>query len=261
MGGGDDVGGEGRVVAAAVLGVQDQRQVQRLRLEPGVAPALAREHEDVLGGRLRRVGVADHQRAAVVVVGLRLVGVGGDGRNRADEVNGLREAGLERQVVGRGAGVIGVGEEHRAGERIHEVLRRVLHDRVLLEAVGELAVGADAVLPVDELTRRRQLAEEEQVRGLLVAEPVLAAVGLHDVAHVDAAVVQLARHRAPLAFVHHVAVHVADCGKPHQHTDAGVVAQTPLDPVLAVEGRVDVVLRPYLLRLGPQPFLIIRHNE
>ena len=65
---------------------------------------------------------------------------------------------------------------------------------------------------------------------------------------------------AALAFVHHVAVHVADGGKPHQHADAVVVAQTPLDPVLAVEGRVDVVHRPYLLRLGPQPFLIVRHN-
>ena len=142
-----------RVVAAAVLGVEYEREVERLGLELRVLPVLAHEHQQRFGRRLRWVGVANHQRPAVMVVGLRLVCVGDDRRNGADEVHRLFKALVERQVVGRPLGVERIREKYGAGEGVHDVLRRVLHDRVFLESVGKLPVLADALLPVDELPR------------------------------------------------------------------------------------------------------------
>ena len=144
---------ERRVVAAAVLGVEDEREVERLRLEPRVLPVLAHQHEQRLGRRLRRVGVAYHQRPAVMVMGLGLVCVGDDRRNGANQVHRLFEAFVERQVVGRPFRVERIREEDGAGEGVHDVLRGILHDRGLLEPVRKLPVLADALLPVDELPR------------------------------------------------------------------------------------------------------------
>ena len=129
-------------------------------------------------------------------------------------------------------------------------------DRVLLEAVGELAVRAELRVPVRELLLGRQLAEHEKVRGLLVAEASLLAIGVHKILDVDAAVEELAGNGLALAFAHYVAVDVADSRQPDEHACAVVVSEPAFDAVLAIERRVDSVCLAYLVRVRLQPFLV-----
>ena len=167
--------------------MEDEREVERLGLERRVAPVLADEREEVLRRAVRGVGVAHHERAPEVVVGLGLVGVGGDRGETRDQFHGLAEVRLDVEKVGRG--VVCVGGKDGARDGVHDVLAWRTHDRVLLEALGQAAVLRENRLPLLEALARGELAEKEQVCGLLEAEAALLLAVAHEVLHVDAAVV------------------------------------------------------------------------
>ena len=62
-----------------------------------------------------------------------------------------------------------------------------------------------------------KLARQKQESRLLISVAVLAFVSLYYLFDIDAAVVQCARNGLALAFVHNVAVDVADCGEADQY--------------------------------------------
>ena len=117
-----------------------------------------------------------------------------------------------------------------------------------------IAFSLNALLPVDELPRGGELSEKEKVRRLLVSETVLALVCLNDVLDVDAAVVEFAGDCLALPFIHDIAVYVAYRRESDEHARAVVVPKAPLDAILRVERRVDVVGRTRLFRLFLEPF-------
>ena len=255
-----DVRGEGGVVAAAVLSVKDEREVERLRLQPRVAAILADHRQEVLRRGLPGIGVAEEERRAVVVVRLRLEGVGRNRRDGADEVDGLLQALLDGEVVGISLGIERVGEQDGARDGVHEVLRRVMHDRVFLEPVRKLAVGAEHVLPLDQLPRVGKFAEEQQVGRLLVAEAVFAPVGGDDVLDVDAAIVELTRDGLLFAFRDHVAMDVADGGQSHENARAIAIAKATLHIIFLIQRRIDPVNLSDHVRVRLQPFAIDYHQ-
>jgi hypothetical protein len=83
------MGCERRVVSAAVLSMEDERKIKRLRLKLGVLPVLANERKDILRRGLLWIRVAQKKRGSVMVVSLRLIGICGDCRDGAYEVDGL----------------------------------------------------------------------------------------------------------------------------------------------------------------------------
>ena len=200
-----------------------------------------------------------------MIVGLRLVAVGRDRRHGADQRDRALQALLDRQIVHRL--VLGLvlerhREENGARDAVHDVHRRMTQDRVLLETVRQLAVRAELVLPVHQLLRRRQLAEHQEVGGLLVAVAVLLAVRRDEVLDADSTIVELAGNRLLLALVHDVAVDVADRGQPDQDARTVVVAQAALDAELAVKRRVDVVRLPNPLRMVLEPCAVnVSHSH
>ena len=254
VGGRDDVRHEAGIVATAVLCVEDEREVERLRLELGVLAVLADEAEQVLRRSFFGIGVTQHEGVAQVVVGLRAVRVGGDRRERGDQPHGLAEVRLE--VEGVGVLVVGVGGQHRARDGVHQVLAGGADDGLLLEAVGQAAILGEDLLPVGKLLLGREPAEQEQVGAFLEAEPVVLLAAAHQVHHVEASVEQLAWHGLLLAFGHNVAVHVADAGEAHQHASAVGIAQTPLNAVLVVQRGVDRVHFPHVFCARGEEFRV-----
>ena len=112
----DDVRGERRVVAAAVLGVQHERHVEDERLELGELAVGAQHVQEVLGGRVLGLGPVDDEALAVELVEVGLVGVDGEHRELRDEVQALAQ-----HVAGRGvvcpAGRACRGRARRASSR------------------------------------------------------------------------------------------------------------------------------------------------
>ena len=84
-----------------------------------------------------------------------------------------------------------------------------------------------------------QLAEEQQVGGLLEAGLALGDEAVDEVVDLDAAVEQLAGRGHELVALGRGAHDVADAGESGEHALAGLVAQAALDVVLDVEARVD----------------------
>ena len=146
-----------------VIGVQDEEQIERL-LEHRVGLVLQLGHleehrEEVAGVGQVVVGVDVGQPAAVAV------GERGDGRHLADQASRLDAARLEVHDVLR----VGIERGQRAdrsdqhahrvrvvAEALHEALQVLVHHRV----------HRDVVLPHGEVARRRQLALDDQIRGL-----------------------------------------------------------------------------------------------
>ena len=227
-----------------MLGVEDEREVERLGLQARTLAVLADEGEDVLGRTLQGVRIAEHEGMAEVVVGLRLVGVGDHRREAGDELHGLAQVRLDVEEVGRR--VVGVGRQDRAGKGVHEILARRADERVLLEAVRQAAVFREEGLPFSELAPGGQFAEQEQVRAFLEAETLLGLAVLHEVHHVDAPVEELARHGHLLAFAHHVAVDRANRGQPHEDARPVAIAKPTLDVVLLVQRGVKRICAPHI---------------
>ncbi len=205
----------------------------------GVALVRAHHAEEVLRrGQLRHREV-DVQGVAVEVVALHRVGVGHDGGEVADELNGLQQHIVDGGVVR--IRIVGVQAQHAAGQLIHDIVAGVPHDHALGKALRQLAGLVHDLVEVGQLAPGGQIAHQQQVGHLLEAEGPGLAVGLHDVGELDAAVVQTAGGGNTLAVLHQIALDAAHLGHAHQHTGAVVIPQAQLY-IAPVVVRADGVL-------------------
>ena len=160
------------------------------------------------------------------IVALHRVGVGHDGGEAAHQLDGLQQHILDGRVVR--IVVIGVQGQHAAGQLVHDVPAGVPHDHVLGKAVGQLPGPVHDLVEAGQLRLGGQIAEQKQVRHLLIAEGARLPMGLHDLVQLDAAVVELAGLGDPLAVLDEIALHAAHLGHAGQYAGAVAVAQAAL---------------------------------
>ena len=239
-GGGEHPAGKGGVVAAAVLGVEHQAQIQQPGLLVGVPVVVAHGVEEVLRHAQPLLGPVEVEGLVVVVVPLGREGVGHDHRYAGNELHRLPELVGQGHVIG--PPVIGIEGQHRAGQLIHHIGAGGLEDHVLGEHGRQGPVGGEQSLEGGELGPGGQGAEEKQVGGLLKAEAALTDKAVDQLLHVDTTVHQLAGGGNPLAVLDVIAHDVADLGHPGHDAGAVGVAQAPLDAVALIKGRVDLVM-------------------
>ena len=165
---GDDPGGEGGIVAAAVLHVENQRRVQDLCLRGGVFFVGAEHHQKVFRcgkGRVRPVN--DHAvHIFIVIVGV--VSVNGQQRELGNQLDALPEGIADAGVDG--AFVIGRQGENAPGHGVHDVLAGGFHDDVPGEVGGK---GSALAQQCPEFLRGgavRQLPHKQKVGDFLVAK-------------------------------------------------------------------------------------------
>ena len=232
-GGGEHARGERGVVAAAVLGVQDEHDVEQHGLLVREALVRAQDVEDGLG---HRVALAHRRHEQALVVLLRHVGgVRHGGRARPAAEQGERHVDLVRGRGVVGVGVEGVEQKRRALQHVHDGVAVGRAREEAEVALGQLLARVDAGAEVVELGARGQLAGDEQVRDLLVAKAVLGLSGADELVHAVAAVDEAAVVRLDAVVGPVVAVDVGDRGEAHEHARAVGVSQPALDVVLGVE--------------------------
>ena len=149
------MGGKGRVVAAAVLHVQHQRQVKHPRLQRRILLVRAQQAQDIAGGGQLFTGVMDVHAAAALIMVVGVVGIDRDQREDRHQHEALAQDVGQRQVVG--AVVVGREGQDAAREHVHHVVGGRFHDNV-----------------ADEIGRQRAPAGEQLAEPavlLLVGEP------------------------------------------------------------------------------------------
>ena len=244
-GGGDDVVGEGGVVAAAVVGVEHKRHVQGPGFQFRVAAVLPQQPQEVFGSAELRLGHMDEQALARQAVPPRLIGVDGQHRHVGGELEALTQHVLQADVVG----LVVVAEQRQDGplHGVHQVSGGRLHNNVPEEVGGQGPVGCQLHAEVLELLRRGQFAEQQQIGRLLKGEPAPLGGALDDLPAVDAAVVQDTVGRRDVLTVGGVGDHVVGldfrhAGQAGQNAPSILVTQAPLYIVFLVETGVDEVL-------------------
>ena len=233
------MGRERRVVAAAVLGVQAQHDVEHAGLFRCERAVGAQHGKDGLGrGLSGHEAVHDH---GFVVEGglLGVVGQHHDARQAADERERRVNLVLGRAVLG---GLVGrVQAQDGTSHHVHEIGRGIHHKRAGRESVGQLALGIDHFHEPVETLLRRQLSHEQQIGHLFESEAARRIQIAQKVVQVVAAQAQGALGRHLLAVGHHIAVNVGDVGHAREHARAVGVAQAALHIVGGIQRRIDGV--------------------
>jgi hypothetical protein len=225
-GGGHAAAGEGGVVAAAVVGVEHQHHVQDVGFLVGVALVRAHHAQEVFRQGQLRLRVVDIKRMAQQVVPHDGIGVGHDKGHPRHDLHRLAQHVGGGSVVG--AGVVGIQGQHASGQLVHKIVGRCLEDYVLSEADGQIACLGQQSLEAFKLGLVWQLAQQQKIHGLLIAEGAGFQVCLHNVGGIDASVIKLARHWDAFAVYDGVALHAAYARDADDDAGAVGIAQTAL---------------------------------
>ena len=118
-GGGDDVGGEGRVVAAAVLGVDNERDIENIGFKRGELPVGAQHIKDILGGGVFGLRVAYEKALMQLEVFVGAVSVHGNEGHFGYYLYRLAQDVLGGDILR--ILVVGIKREYAFLERVHNV--------------------------------------------------------------------------------------------------------------------------------------------
>ena len=234
------MGGESGVVAAAVLGVKHQAQVQNVGFQRGVRAVRPQQGEDVFGGGEVRPGGVDVQAAAVFVVVVGLVAVHRDQGEDGDQVDALAHHVGQGDIVGPVV-VAGHGE-HTPGQGIHHVFAGGLQNDVPHKVGGQAAVKRQLLVEFLQLPVRGQLAEHQKICGLFKAKAFVPRNIAGEILDAVAAVVQFAFAGLLFAVYRFAAHDLADLGETGQHAGAVQIAQAALYVVAHVVVLVDLAV-------------------
>ena len=244
----DDTGGKGGVVAAAVLGVQQQGHIQHPGLQLGVLHIRPEHPQKVLRRGERGVRAVDIHAAVALIVVIGVVAVDRQHREDAGQLDALAQHVGDAQV--RDPGVIGRQRQHAAGHGVHHVMAGSLHDDVPGEVGGHRAAFSHHGTELFQLRGGGQLAEQQQIARFLKGEPA-AAAAVDELLHIEAAVVQPPVAGA-LVPVHRLEGHdVGNVGQPRQHALAVLVPQAGFDPKFLTKLFADAVM------LGTERLLLL----
>ena len=237
-------GGEGGVVAAAVLHVQQQGNIQHVGLQIGVLPVGTQHLEQVLGGgKLGPRPVNVHAAVALIVM-VGMVSVDRQHGENTDQLDALLQLGL--QIALADIVVIAGQGQHTAGQGIHQILAGRLHDDIPHKVGGQVPAFGQTILEGFQLGFVGQIPQQQQI-GRLLEGIALAPQSPDQVIDVVAAIPQLAVAGYLLAVALLEGINAGNVGDARQHPLAVLVAQTPLDVILGKQRRVHPVVGDALL--------------
>ena len=227
-GGGQHTGGKGGAVAAAVVCVNQQAQIQQACFLVGELLVCTVGAQNVLRSALPGDGVMEVHAFVVIHTALELVGVHHHGGQLGNQVDALGQDVGQAQIIG--VLVIAVHRKHAARHLIHNVGGGRVHDHVVRKALGQFAVLINQLAEPGILFLGGQCAKQQQPHHFLKHEAVvLVGFGGQSV-NINAAVNQAARNGADGAFGQlFVTNNAGNIGNARQNTGAVRVAQTALN--------------------------------
>ena len=229
--------GKRRVVAAAVLSMQHEHDVERFRLSVGKLSIGAQHRKNSLGGRLAGNVVMNEHGVAEEFIAHHMVRKHHDAR-KAREQHDSRIDFMLRAAVLRFV-IESVELQHRAAHSIHQIARRRLHNVIRRESIGQVALGGDEVVEGFQLFGRRKLARHKQVCRFLEAEAVFGDGMVDQIGNAVAAIRQAAAIGNFIALGNNVAMHVRDIRNANHNACTVGIAQASLDIVSGVITRID----------------------
>ena len=229
--------GKRRVIAAAVLSMQHEHNVERFRLRVGELSIGTKHRQNGLGGRLAWNVVVNEHGVAEEFIAHHMIGKHHDSRKARKQHDGRVDFMLRATVF---CFIIeGVQLQHRATHSVHQIARGRLHDVIRREAIGQVALGGNKVVEGFQLLGRRKLARHKQVRRFLEAETVFSNSMVDQIGNTVAAIRQASAVGNFIALRNNVAMHVRDIRNANHNARAVGIAQASLDIVSGVITRID----------------------
>lgn len=236
----NDVGGESGVVTAAVVGLEDQAEIENFCFERGEFAVFANEMQNIFCGAAAGEGLMHDQALVVEIMLFGGIGVSDHERHFGDEVETLREDVAELDVVG--IFVVGIKGEHDALQLVHEVSAWNAQEDVFLEIIREGAAALQGAAEPVELLAVWQGTKEQEVDDFFKTEAVFAFEAADEVGDRNAAVHELAFAWNFLAVFDGVAAYIGDAGDADEDAGAVGVTQSAFDVILRIQFRCDGIV-------------------
>ena len=171
IGGRQHVRGERRVVAATVLGMQAQHDVEHARFLRCELPVGAQHGQNGLRRGLTRDETMHDHGLVVVTRADRIVRQYHNAGQAGDEGDGGADLVLNGSILG--VFVISVQKQDGSSQHVHDVGRGVAHDHGRGETIGQLALSIDGGDIVGKLLLRGKLAHQQQIGHLFIVESAI----------------------------------------------------------------------------------------
>ena len=192
-----------------MLCMQHKHDVEHARLLGRVLHVVAQHVEESLGGRQPRLGRIDvHGASRDGALPARKVGQGGDAGKAAQELDGDLDLVTLVDGVDFVRAIGGIEHEHAASHHVHDVFGRIVHDEVVDETVGQIAIAVDGGIEAVELGPLGQVTRDEQVGKFLVTGAIFCCGRVDEILDIIATQGQAALVGHAHALVREVAVHV-----------------------------------------------------
>ena len=186
----------------------------------------------------------------VEIPALDLIGIGHDGRQLGDQLDGLTQHVFHGDIVW--VGIVCVQSGDGAAHLVHDVGGWRSHDHVCHEIKRQLPVQRQQGAEIVQLPLGGQHAEHQQIDQLFVAETVVRPAASHKIVQVDTAVIQTALLGDALAVVDIVTLNVAYLCQTDHHAGAVGIAEPSFDRKPIEIRCVDPVVRDELCRKFPK---------
>ena len=225
------------IVAAAVLGVNDQGNIQRQCFGQGILSVLAQHIQDILRRAQIGVRVMKEKAGAVAqIIGVGLIAVNRQLRKHGDQLNTLPQYVLQAHILR--LRIVAVVGQNAAGHGVHHIGAGRLHDDVPYKAVGQAPVAPQHLVEFLQLLFGGKPPDQQQINCLLKAKAPVLQCAADQIVDVISPVEKLPFHR----FAHGAgSVDVADFRKAGQNALSRHVPQPPVDPEFFIQFPVNHV--------------------
>ncbi len=169
----------------------------------------------------------------IVIMFFGHIGISHNSRESGDELEALAQHTPWRQVFR--IGVVGITGEHRASQFIHYIGGRSFHDAVFSKVIGQCPFFSEIPRKPIKLASCRKIPEHQKVDSFFVSISIFLLRMLHQHFDIDTAIVQFSIDGHAFAFIHDIAMNIANPRKPNDNAGTIGVSQPTLDIVTGVQ--------------------------
>ncbi len=223
------MGGKGGVVAAAVLSVQHQRQVQQLGFEGRVLAVVAQHVEEIFGGGEFRARGVNHQTAPAVIINVGVIAIDRQQRERGNQLQRLPQHIGDGDILG--AIIEDIHGQNTLRHGVHHIATGQLEDGIVHEIIRQRPCRADTGDIIGQLIGGRQLPEKQQVADFLESVAAIRQETGDEVIHVQSAINQMSG-AGVIPFG--MGLHLADLRQAGQYALAVEIAQPALHVIFRI---------------------------
>ena len=238
-----------------MLGVQNKRHIQNLRLKVGVFLVRTKKRKHNFRRRFFRIGNVNKEALVSQVMIISLIAVYGKKREYRNKLHTLAQDILDRSIVG--VGIIAVQSKHRTRQSVHHIGGRRFHYYVTHKVSRQSTVSAEHICKIIKLFFIGHFSEKKKIYNFLKTETSVIYKSVNNIFYIIASVKQLAVAGYGFTVNNFILKDFGNIGKTGTHSFSVNITESSFYVVLSVKLLIDYGIVHQLICKRSQPSVSI----